>query len=64
MLDICNTLPLKNQSKIRYDSLIQNVVLKELINKLGTTITDLNIELQMKISGIKFLESKKTYKLL
>ena len=38
--------------------MIQNGILKELINILGTTKTDLDIELKMKISRIKYLESK------
>ena len=50
MLDRYNGLPLEYQSKIGYDSLIQNVILKELINQMGTTITDLSIELKLKIS--------------
>ena len=57
-------LPCKYQSKIGYDTLIQNVILKELINIMGTTITDLDIELKMKISRIKYLENKKLIKLL
>ena len=56
MLDSYNRLPYKYQSKIRYDTLIQNVVLKELINIMSTTITDLHIELKMKIGRIKYLE--------
>ena len=40
MLDRFNTLPPKYQSKIGYDTLIQNFNLKELINIMGTTITD------------------------
>ena len=40
MLDIYNRLPPKDQSKIGYDTLIQNVFLKELINIMGTTITE------------------------
>ena len=38
MLDKYNRLPYKYQSKIGYDTLIQNVILKELINIMGTTI--------------------------
>ena len=34
--------------------------LKELINIMSTTITDLDLELKMRISGLEFLESKKT----
>ena len=58
MLDRYNRLPPKNQSKIGYDTLVQNVILEELINLMGTVITDLDIELKMKISRIKFLESR------
>ena len=64
MLDRYNRLPPKYQSKIGYDTLIQNVILEELINIMSTTITDLEIELKMKLSRIKYLEnnniSKKT----
>ena len=58
MLDRYNRLQPKYQSKIGYDSLIQNAILKELINIMGTTITDLDMELKMKFSRIKYLESK------
>ena len=61
MLDRYNRLPYNYQSKIGYDTLIQNVIPKELINIMGTTITDLDIELKMKISRIKCLESKNSY---
>ena len=36
-------LPFKYQSKKSYDCLSQNIILKELINIMGTTITDLDI---------------------
>ena len=58
MLYRYNRLPYNYQSKIGYDSLIQNVILKELINIMGTAMTDLDIELKMKISRIKYLESR------
>ena len=58
MLDRYNRLPYNYQSKIGYDTLVQNVLLKELINIMGTVITDLDIELKMKISRIEYLESK------
>ena len=32
-------LPYKYHSKIGYDTLIQNIILKELFNRMGTTIT-------------------------
>ena len=40
----------------------QNVILKEWINIIGSTITDLDIELRMEISRNKYLESKNIYK--
>ena len=52
-LDRYNRLPYKYQSKIGYDCLIQNGILKEVINIMGTTITDLDIEIKMKITRIK-----------
>ena len=58
MLDRFNRLPLKNQSKRGYDSLIQNNILEELINIKGTTIPDLDIEVKMKNSRIKYLGSR------
>ena len=58
MLDRYNRLPFKYQSKKGYDTLIENVILKELINIMGSTITDLDIEFKMKITRIKYLESK------
>ena len=61
MLDRYNRLPYKYKSKIGYDNFIQNVILKELTNIMGTIITDLDIELKMEISRIEFLESKNSY---
>ena len=58
ILDRYKRLPLEYQSKLGCDSLIQNVILKELINMMGTTTTDLDIELKMKSSRIEYLESK------
>ena len=46
MLDRYMSLPYDFQSRIGYNSLIQNVILKESINILTTVITDLNIELK------------------
>ena len=53
MLDGYNRLPYKYQSKIVYDTLIQNVTLKELINLLGATMVDIDIELKMIISRME-----------
>ena len=58
MLDRFNRLPYKYQSKIGYDTLIRNVILKELSNIMGGTISDLDIDLKMKISIIKSLENR------
>ena len=52
-------LSYKYQSKIGFDCLIQNIILKELINIMGTTILDLDVELKMKNSRIEYLENKK-----
>ena len=46
------SLPYDFQSKIGYNSLIQNVTLKDLINIMATTMIDLDIEL-------KYLENRK-----
>ena len=40
-----------------YDNLIQNTIFKDLINIMSINIRDLDIELKMKISRIKYLES-------
>ena len=53
MLNRYNKIPLNYQSKIGYDTSIQNVKIKELRNIMGTTIIDLDIELKLKISRIK-----------
>ena len=52
ILDRFNRLSYNYQSKIGYGCLIQNVILKELIIIMGTTITDMDIKLKMKISKI------------
>ena len=57
ILDRYNRIPLEYQSKIGYDSLFQNVILKELVNIMNTTIPDSDLEIKMKISRIIFLES-------
>ena len=60
MLDRYIRLPYIYQSEIGYDTLIQNVILKELISLMGATIVDVDIKLKMKISRIEKLESNKT----
>ena len=59
MLDRYNTLPYNFKLKIGCDSLLQNVITRELITMLGTAITDLDIELKMKNNRIQYLENKK-----
>ena len=58
IFDGYNRLPPKYQSETGYDTLIRNVINKKLINILGTIITDLDIELKMKISRIDYLENR------
>ena len=53
MLDRYMSLPYNFQSKIGYNSLIQNVILKEIINIMSLIITDLDVELKKKNSRIK-----------
>ena len=48
MLDRYMSLPYDFQSKTGYNSLIQNFILKELINMLSLIIIDLDIELKIK----------------
>ena len=44
MLDRYKSLPYIYRCRIGHDTVIQIVILEELINKLGTIITDLDIE--------------------
>ena len=53
LLDRYNRIPYNYQPKVGCDTLIQNVILEELIIIVGTTITDLDIELKRKVSRIK-----------
>ena len=61
MLGRHNRLPYNYQTKIGYDTLIQNVVVKELMNLMSVIIVDLDIESNLKIIRTKFLESKNSY---
>ena len=49
MLDKYIRLIYNYESKIGHDTLIENVILKELINTMGAAITDIDMELKMKI---------------
>ena len=57
MLDRYNRLTYDRKIEIVYDNLIQNIILKELINIMSIMISDLDMEFKMKISRIKYLES-------
>ena len=48
MLDRYMSLPYDFRSKIGYNSLIQNVILKELYNKMSLIKIELDMELKMK----------------
>ena len=58
MLARYNRLSYDHKIEIVYDNLIQNIILKELINIMSIMISDLDMELKMKISRIKYLENK------
>ena len=52
ILDEYIELPLDYQSKTGYNTLIQNVILEEIINIMGTTKVDTDIEIKMKNSRL------------
>ena len=56
MLDRYNRLTYDHKIEITYDNLIQNIILKELINIMSIMIRDLDTELKMKVSRIRYLE--------
>ena len=56
VLDRYNRLSFNHKIQIVYDNLIHNIILKELINIMATMRIDLDMELKMKISRIKYLE--------
>ena len=53
MLDRYNRSTYDHKIEITYDNLIQNIILKELINVMSIIISDLDMELKMKNSRIK-----------
>ena len=57
MLDRYKRLTYDRKIEMVYDNLIENIILKELINKMSIMISDLDIEIKMYISRIKNLES-------
>ena len=58
ILDKYIRLPHNYQSKIGYDTLIHNVILREKENLMRATMVDIDMELKTKISRIKHLESR------
>ena len=59
MLDRYNRLTYEQKIEIVYDNLIQNIILKELINIMSVMIRDLDMELKLKISRIEYIENIK-----
>ena len=57
MLDENNRLPFNYLPKTEYDTLIQNVTPKQMLNLKATTIVEIDEETRMKIGRIKNLES-------
>ena len=57
MLERYNRLTYDYKIEIAYDNLIQNFIPKELINIMSAMIRDLDMELKMKISRMRYLES-------
>ena len=57
MLDRYNRLTYDRKIEIACDNLIQNIILKEIINIMSVMIRDLDMELELKISRMKYLES-------
>ena len=57
MLDRYNRLTFDRKIEIVYDNLIQNIILKELINIMSIIISDLDIEIKLKTSRLEYLES-------
>ena len=59
MLDRYNRLTYEHKIEIVYDNLIQNIILKELINIMSVMIRDLDMELKLRISRIEYIENIK-----
>ena len=59
MLDRYNKVTYEHKIEIVYDNLIQNIILKELINIMSVMIRDLDMELKLKISRIEYIENIK-----
>ena len=57
LLDRYNRLTYDRKIEIAYDNLIQDIILKELINIMSVMIRDLDMELNLRISRIEYLEN-------
>ena len=57
MLNRYNRLTCDRKIEIVYHNLIQNIIPKELLNIMSIMISDLDMELKMKISRIKYYEN-------
>ena len=57
MIDRYNRLTYDHKIEIAYDNLIQNITLKELIIIMSKMISDFDMELKLKISRMRYLES-------
>ena len=55
MLDRYNRITYDHKIEIVYDNLIQNIFPKELVKIMSIMISDLDMELKMKISRINYL---------
>ena len=56
MLDRYNRITYGHKFEIVYDNLIQNIILKEVINEMSIMISDLDMELKMKLVEINILK--------
>ena len=57
MLDRYNRLTYDHKIEIVYDNLIQNFILEKILNIMSIIVSDLDMELKMKVCRIKYLES-------
>ena len=58
ILDKYNKFSLIYHSKVGYENLIQKVILEELKHLMSIKILDIDIEIKVKISRLKYLESR------
>ena len=59
MLDRYNKFSYDYKIEVACDNLIQNIILKKLINIMSVMIRDLDMELKLKNSRIEYLENTK-----